>query len=214
MADAIARKIQPSKTPSEKITKEEIKDELERPQHEVEYWVSISTSSKQTIAEYELYLEKYGQSGSFSELAQSRIKTIQSENSKWPSLKSYLTILSILMGIAVGGFTIAKILGYFEDSPSDPIVANGQDDKIKELESKLRELVANQDTRKVFKVLRSEYNKPNYGIEKYINCENGQMDELIDSVCDPQQKPEISVLSSVSGGRCGDSIYEVKCVAK
>ncbi len=214
LVDSVSRKIQPSKKTTEKITEEEVRDELERPKHEVEFWASITTSSKQTTAEYQLYLDKYGESGSFSELAQSRLKTIPRENSKGPSLKSYLTVLSVLMGIAVGGFTIAQILGYFEEVPSEPVVVNGPDTRIKELESKLEELVANQDTRKEFKVLRSEYDKNYPGIEKYINCENGEMEQLIESVCEPQPKPEISVLSTVSGGRCGDSIYEVKCLAK
>jgi len=214
LADAVSRRIGPSRKTPERLTDEEVKDALERPKHEVEFWMSISASAKQTADEYQLYIDKYGENGSFSELANSRLQVIQNESAKGPSPKSYLIIISIVMGIAVGGFTIANILGVFDKAPIKPVIDTEPDDRLKELENRLKELVENQDTRTVFKVLRSEYNKNYSGIDKYINCENGQMESLIESICKPQPKPELTVISTVPGGRCGDSIYDVKCQSK
>ncbi len=121
LADAVERKIGPSKKISERITKEELNDALDRPKHEVEFWMSISTSPKQTATEYQLYIDKYGENGSFSELAFSRIRAIQGDGAKGPGIKNSLTILSIVMGIAVGGFTIAQILGVFEKAPTKEV---------------------------------------------------------------------------------------------
>ncbi len=114
LEDAVARKIGGRDRVIEEITGEEISVALEGPKLEVEFWRSISTSSTQTAEEYQLYIDKYGEKGSFYGLAYSRIRAIKKANSKGPSLKNTLTVLSVVMGIAVGGFTIAQILGFFD----------------------------------------------------------------------------------------------------
>ena len=105
----------------------EVQEELVKPEHEVEFWNSIALSATPSIREYELYLEKYGELGSFSNLAVARIAVLQKPVSKVPTLKEVLTVLSVLMGILVGGFTIANMLGYFG---SDSSRVGKQPDKI------------------------------------------------------------------------------------
>ncbi len=95
-------------------SKEERQKVLEKPEHEVEFWTSIANTEKQRVEEYQLYLERYGEEGSFSKLAHRRIVALKQVPKKPTKAKESLAIISIVMGIAVGVFTIANLLGAFE----------------------------------------------------------------------------------------------------
>ncbi|MES9943314.1 MAG: toll/interleukin-1 receptor domain-containing protein [Candidatus Thiodiazotropha sp. 6PLUC2] len=101
------------------ISEREVDEALQRPQHELEYWESVSSSLNQSIQEYELYIEKYGQDGAFADLARKRIEALQAPEKKI-HIKENLTLISVVMGILVAGFTIANYLGYFE--PDEPVI--------------------------------------------------------------------------------------------
>lgn len=111
---ALSARSIPSIRLNKRETEEEIKQALDKPEHEVEFWTSITDSQDQRIEEYELYLERYGDDGSFSKLAERRIQALKKTSKAPKKVKEFITILSVIMGILVGGFTIANMLGVFE----------------------------------------------------------------------------------------------------
>lgn len=110
-----------SKHNKKKRSPEEVDRMLDKPEHEVEFWSSITHSAIQTAEEYELYLEHFGKHGSFAKLANQRIAALRKSRRKPLGLKDTLGVLSAIMALAVGAFTIASYLGVFEGLP-DPTI--------------------------------------------------------------------------------------------
>ncbi len=118
---AIGRQLGESRRRSPKRSPEEVSDRLKRPEHEVEFWTSVTGSSHQTEEEYQLYLDRYGENGSFSELAKQRIHALRRKKRRLlPKLGKATAVLGTFVAIAVGLFTIAQIVGVFDDETSAP----------------------------------------------------------------------------------------------
>ena len=67
----------------------EVKIVLSKPAHEVEFWRAVSSHSSESEKEYQTYLDRYGNTGAFSELAKIRISELDKSNSakeliRWP----------------------------------------------------------------------------------------------------------------------------------
>lgn len=113
LREAISQKVVGVASETAKRSPEEVSRILAKPEHEVEFWTSITTADEQTIEEYELYLKRYGENGSFAKLAHRRIRQLREPRRTSISAKEAIALLGVLMGIAVGGFTIADHFGVF-----------------------------------------------------------------------------------------------------
>lgn len=112
--ESVRKRLGKPSSAAARTTREEIAKVLDEPQHEVEFWVSISSASTQKIGEYELYLKRYGQDAAFANLARSRIEELRLGRRRLPEPARAIATAGMLMGIVVGGLTIANLLGLFE----------------------------------------------------------------------------------------------------
>ncbi len=133
------------------LSAQEVDNALEKSQQEVEFWKSITSAAKPTIDEYQLYIETYGEMGSFTKLAYSRINDLKESSNKGPRFRGKFALASIIIGIVVGGFTIANMLGMFE-----------ADDKMRDLKNSVQ---ANAE-----KTTTKSEEQP---LVKYTNLEEG-----------------------------------------
>ncbi len=110
----------------ENISKKKIELVLEKPAKETEFWSAVANKQPQSVKEYRAYLEKYGNDGNFTELAEIRIKELL--DYKPVKVTTVLTVCSIVVGIIVGLIQIADRLRWL---PAD----NGS--QIKDVEIKM-----------------------------------------------------------------------------
>ena len=94
-------------------TRDEISHVLDEPAHEAEYWASVANKDPQSAREYEAYLERYGDAGTFAELARLRVDEIRershSDNEKRapPRSRNFVFLfVALILVIAAGALTI------------------------------------------------------------------------------------------------------------
>ncbi|MEF8723422.1 MAG: TIR domain-containing protein [Candidatus Accumulibacter delftensis] len=94
-------------------TDDEVAKVLQEPAYEVDYWMSISSKYPQSVGEYKLYLDKYGNKGVFTEMASLRISELTAANDakKRPNLATVLTYIGGVVAIALGIVQIIDIVG-------------------------------------------------------------------------------------------------------
>lgn len=85
----------------------EVNAALAQPAAEVEMWRSISSVQPQSIREYDLYLEKFGDDGAFAEIAKIRIEALK-------ELKKGAGSLSVVNLIGIAGGLVAIAVGLFQ----------------------------------------------------------------------------------------------------
>jgi formylglycine-generating enzyme required for sulfatase activity len=121
LLSSITNVIGPPTGKVEEYSDVEVQKILEKPAHEVDFWKSVCNKTPQSVDEYIAYLEAYGKEGAFSKLAELRIEQIQSENNS-PKyglrINKLLAISGVVVGILVGAFQIANMLGWL---PSDSV---------------------------------------------------------------------------------------------
>jgi len=95
----------------------QIEESLVRPAHEMEIWNAASGRQPQSIREYRIYLEEYGDTGAFSGLARERIEWLSRGKRKriWSRLVVSLTISGVVGGAVFVGVLVRDILSHRSD---------------------------------------------------------------------------------------------------
>ena len=91
----------------------EIDKVLDRPRHEVEFWASVSRSGAPSAAEYQLYLDRYGQNATFADLAKNRIADLSGWSRFRPKISGKLLLLGVI-GILASVVIIGKTMDFFD----------------------------------------------------------------------------------------------------
>lgn len=112
LLDSVAALVGQSTNLTKLLNEQELKSVLEEPRHEAEFWVSISLAAEQSVEAYNLYLEKYGDNGSFSDLAQIKIHSIlsQKKTRNYKKAIQALTSLGVAVGIIIGVFQVLQMI--------------------------------------------------------------------------------------------------------
>ena len=155
------------------LSKADISVVLEKPAYEAEFWSTIAGKQPQSIREYRAYLKKYGDDGSFSELARIRIKELEEEETakKPASYKAILTSSGIAVGIVVGLFQIANSLGWISDN-TEPLKA-----KVPETSSNQNAIKRQSDAQAM--ATTPEVHPTSRDLDREIRFRINQIDEVL-----------------------------------
>jgi TIR domain/Cell Wall Hydrolase len=110
LLDTIAKRtgLQPAKTVDLSATKTKLDWHVQ----EADYWKAIDSTRSQSADEYRAYLERFGNRGTFSDLARIRIQKLQSQRKRsWPKVTSILAGSTAFIGLIAGGLELADRLG-------------------------------------------------------------------------------------------------------
>jgi hypothetical protein len=65
LVTAVDKKVGTRDQDKQILSDKEVDEALQKPKHELEYWESISSSRNQSIQEYQLYIDKFGEKSTF-----------------------------------------------------------------------------------------------------------------------------------------------------